>query len=114
MALMIQLPDPLLKRLQLKAKESHLSVEEFVLDVLSEVVEEEEHFPTPEEVALKIKSTPPDPSSIRPAVGSLAEALRQVPSDPDFDMESWMQQWHQFEQELKDLERRNRIAEGRD
>jgi hypothetical protein len=114
MALMIQLRDPLLKQLQLKAKESQLSVEQLVLDILNDAVEDEEPFPTPEEVALKIKNTPPDPSSIRPAVGSLAEALRQVPTDPDFDVESWMEQWHRFEQELKDLDRRDRIAEGLD
>lgn len=114
MALMIQLRDPLLQRLQLKAKESHLSVEEFVLDVLSEAVEEEEPFPTPEEVALKIKNTPPNPASFRPPVGSLAEALRKIPSDPDFDMDAWMEEWHRFEQELKDLDRRERIADGID
>jgi hypothetical protein len=111
MDLMIQLRDPLLQRIQLKAKENRLSIEEFVLDVLSEAVEEEEPFPTPEEVALKIKNTPPDPSSIRLATGSLADYLRNAPEDPDFDLETWTREWERVEAEMKATTILNRIAE---
>jgi len=41
----------------------------------------------PEMIALveRIKATPPNPATIRPATGSLAEALQNAPEDPDFD-----------------------------
>lgn len=110
MVVTIQLGNPLLEQLQYKAKILHLSMEELVLDILNDAFEDEEPFPTPEEVALKIKNTPPNPANFRPAVGNLAEALQKIPSDPDFDMDSWMKEWHRFEQELEDLDRRNLIV----
>ena len=36
----------------------------------------EEAFPTPEDVVAKIQATPPNSRTVRPARGSLAEALR--------------------------------------
>jgi hypothetical protein len=111
MALMIQLRDPLLKRLQLKAKESQLSVEEFVLDILSDAVEPEEDFPSLEEVVARIQNMPPNPASIRPATGSLADHLRNAPDDPDFDLETWTKEWERVEAEMKATTILNRIAE---
>lgn len=69
----------------------------------------------PEMIALvaEIKATPPNPTAVRPATGSLAEALQNAPEDPDFDLESWMQQWDAIEAEIKAIDRADDIAEGR-
>jgi prevent-host-death family protein len=69
----------------------------------------------PEMIALveKIKATPPDPNSIHPATASLAEALKNAPQDPDFDLESWTRQWNEIEAEMKAIDRADDIAEGR-
>lgn len=61
----------------------------------------------------RIKATPPNPAAIRPAAGSLAEALQNAPEDPDFDLESWTQQWQAIEAEIKAVDRADDIAEGR-
>jgi len=69
----------------------------------------------PELVALveRIKATPPNPAAIRPATGSLAEALQNAPEDPDFDLETWTRQWAAIEAEIKAIDRADDIAEGR-
>jgi prevent-host-death family protein len=70
----------------------------------------------PEMIALveEIKATPPNPAAIRPATGSLAEALKNAPKDPDFDPERWTQQWNAIEAEMKAIDRTDAIVEGRD
>ena len=69
----------------------------------------------PELVALveRIKATPPNPAAIRPATGSLAEALQNAPEDPDFDLATWTRQWNAIEAEMKAIDRADDIAEGR-
>ncbi|MCP4538307.1 MAG: type II toxin-antitoxin system Phd/YefM family antitoxin [Chloroflexi bacterium] len=69
----------------------------------------------PEMIALveRIKATPPNPATIRPATGSLAEALQNAPEDPDFDLETWTRQWKAIEAEMKAIDRADDIAEGR-
>lgn len=70
----------------------------------------------PELMALveRIKATPPNPAAIRPASGSLAEALQNAPEDPDFDLETWTRQWEAVEAEMKAIDRADDIAEGRE
>jgi prevent-host-death family protein len=69
----------------------------------------------PEMIALveRIMATPPNPATIRPATGSLAEALKNAPEDPDFDLETWTRQWDAVEAEMKAIDRADDIAEGR-
>ena len=69
----------------------------------------------PEMIALVecIKATPPSWAAIRPATGSLAEALQNAPEDPDFDLETWTRQWNALEAEMKAIDRADDIAEGR-
>ncbi len=69
----------------------------------------------PDMIALteRIKATPPNPAAIRPAAGSLAEALQNAPEDPDFDLETWTRQWDAIEAEMKAIDRADDIAEGR-
>ena len=70
-------------------------------------------FPTPEEVVAKIQATPPSPGSLQPASGSLAEALRHAPENPDFDLAIWNQAWTDVEAEMRSITRANNVAEGR-
>lgn len=86
MTLTITLPNHLAEQLQRKAEEEKLAAEEVAIDLLEEALEEL-WWPTPEEVVAKIKATPPDPTAIRPAEGSLADHLRQRTYDPDFEIE---------------------------
>ena len=61
----------------------------------------------------RIKATPPNPAAIRPATGALAEALRNAPEDPDFDLETWTRQWDTIEAEIKAIDRADDTGEGR-
>ncbi|MCB0191308.1 MAG: type II toxin-antitoxin system prevent-host-death family antitoxin [Anaerolineae bacterium] len=69
----------------------------------------------PELVALveHIKTTPPNPATVHSATASLAELLQNAPEEPDFDLESWTQQWQTIESEMKAIDRADDIAEGR-
>ena len=136
MTLTITLPEKIAEQLQRKAKERHLSATAVAIDLLENALDEqtnfhpalvngkilvtetddgaEEDFPTPEEVVAKIKALgPSNPRNIRLAQGSLAEMLRSIPSDPDFDFEEWNRQWAEIEAEMKAINRADDIAEGR-
>jgi hypothetical protein len=45
--------------------------------------------------------------------GSLAEALRKGPTDPDFDLDTWERDWAKAEEELKRINLLDDITEGR-
>ena len=83
-----------------------------VVDILVRVLEDD-LTPTVAEVVARIKSTPPNPAMITPPQGSLADALRNGPTDPQFDVKTWEQDWAAAEDELKQINRLNDIAEGR-
>ena len=68
---------------------------------------------TPEEAVELIRTTPANPTQIRPATVSLADLLQAAPSDPTFHLESWQCQWSEAEAEFKSLARANDVAEGR-
>ena len=115
MPVTITLPEKIETRLEALAEEQHLPVEKLALDILNHAVEAEMEgaFPTPEEVVAKIKALPPNPHGIRPAEGSLAQALRSAADDPDFDVVDWSQKWSAVETEMKTITRANDAAEGR-
>lgn len=113
MTITITLPDELESLLQRKAQSQHLSAEELALEILGYALETEEPFLSPKAVVAKIKATPPDKHSLRPASGSLAEALRYAPTDPHFDLATWNEEWAAIEAEMQALTHANTIAEGR-
>ena len=113
MSLTITLPEPLTLALQTRAAQEHKSVVDLALKLLADALEEDDDFPTLEEIVAQIKATPPNPQMIHPAQGSLADALASLPKDPDFDLVTWQQQWEQFEAELKALDRADAQREGR-
>jgi hypothetical protein len=92
MTLTITVPDRLVEQLQRQADKRQISTEEVALELLEERLAAA-FWPTPEEVVAKIKALGPDPTAIRPAEGSLAEALRSLPPDPEFDLDEWERQW---------------------
>ena len=113
MTVTIMMPDEMETQLQRQAEKEHMSLEEFILELLARALEMEKQFPSPEEVVDRIQATPANPHSFRPASGSLAEALRQAPHDPDFDLAAWNREWAMVEAEMKAITRANTIAEGR-
>ncbi|MFN8491551.1 MAG: hypothetical protein U0350_28395 [Caldilineaceae bacterium] len=97
----ITLPDELANQLQKTAEAQQLSVEETAALILRSALQNEHFFPTLEQVVAKIKATPPNPLSIRPAQGSLADALRNAPHDPEFNLANWTRQWEAVEAEIR-------------
>jgi hypothetical protein len=113
MAVTITLPDELEARLKRRAKGLRLSLENLVLEILGRAVGADEIFLTPEVVVAKMRATPPNPQGVRLAEASLAEALRNSPHDPSFDLATWNREWAEAEAEMKAATRMNAIAEGR-
>ena len=101
MAVTITLPDELAVHLQRVAAEQHLSLEETAMVILRSALDNGRFFPTLEQLVAKIQATPPNPLSIRPAQGSLADALRNAPHDPDFDLAAWTRDWENVEAEIR-------------
>jgi hypothetical protein len=114
MSLNITLPDKIEALLRRRAKAKKIPVEQLALGILINALEAEGSFPEPGEVVARIRATPPNPRSVRPATGSLAEALRNAPEDPDFDLAAWNQAWAAVETNMKTVTRANDIAEGRE
>lgn len=112
MSVTVILPDPVAEQLQRKAESSHNSVQEVALEIIQDALDRE-NFPSPEDVVAKIKTLPRNPANIQPAIGSLADALRNSPTDPDFDLDKWEDSWASFESELKAATIANDIREGR-
>jgi plasmid stability protein len=113
MTLTITLPEPLTLALKQRAAQEHRPPVDLALKLLADALEEEEDFPTLEEIVAQIKATPPDPTAIHPAQGSLADALASLPKDPDFDVVAWQREWNELEAEMKARDRADAIQEGR-
>ena len=113
MSVTITLPHEISARLERRARPQRLSVSELALDILSDALEALESSPTPEEVAVKIQALPPNPRGLRPATGSLAEALRHAPEAPDFELGAWNREWATVEAEIRAMTRADDIAAGR-
>lgn len=121
MTLTITLPEDLEKRLKREATAHDLSLEEYALGLLDNALEqaasptreEQEQLPTLEEVVANIRALPPNPNSIRLATGSLAEALGNAPSDPDFDLAQWTRDWGAVESDMNRATVADDKAEGR-
>jgi len=111
MTLVINLSDTLADKVKAEAQKRHRSPEEIIVDILSTVFEENRTSSVSEIVAL-IKATTPDPAMVIPAEGSLAEALRDGPTDPNFDLQTWEREWRAVEAELKQINRFNAMEDG--
>ena len=108
----IALPGELESRLRQEANEKHLSLEEFTLGILTESLDMDSEFPTLDEVVARIKAMPPGRHGLSPASGTMAEALRSGPTDPEFDLGRWQSDWARVEAEMRALTRQNDINAG--
>lgn len=70
-------------------------------------------LPSVSEVVTRIKKMPPNWAMVTQPQGSLSDALRESPSDPEFDLYAWEQEWAAAESELKRINFENDVAEGR-
>lgn len=112
MTFTITMPDEIATQLKRKARQEHRSVEELAVELLSQALEQEKFWLSPEDVVAKMRALPPNPGGCRSASGSLAEALRQAPEDPDFDLARWEQEWANVETEMRAVTRANATIEG--
>lgn len=113
MSVTITLPDEIANPLQAQADAKQVSLDDLVTDLLTNVLAIEPEEDELEALVARIKATPPNPANIRPATGSLIEALKNAPEDPDFDLETWSHEWAKIEAEIKAINRADDIAEGR-
>jgi predicted DNA-binding protein len=129
--LTIHLPDMLQQRAEEIAAQRGSTIGDLLLELLEEYLEnvkdmpgtsdvsdtsrenEQNGYPSLEEVVAKIKATPPNPASFHPATQPLAELLANSPDDPSFDEEAWNRDWAAVEAEIKAITRANDHAEGR-
>lgn len=113
MSLTVTLPDPLALRLKSRAKVQKVPLGQMVADMLLNVLEREPAIEqTLEELVAEIKATPPNPASFRAATGSLLEALKDVPNEPDIDAENWNREWGAVEAEMNTITRLNEFVTG--
>ncbi len=113
MTITIHVADPLANRLQRWATLRRLTPEQLALDILADALEPTEApYETPDAVVARIRSKPSSAEVLRPATGSLREALELSPDDPAFDLKRWSTEWNAVEQELKMTSRSNALSEG--
>lgn len=113
MPLTVTLPEPLALQLQSRAKVQKVPLGQMVVKMLSSYFEPETEIDlSVEELVAEIKAMPPNPACFRPAQGSLLEALKDVPNEPEIDVESWNREWAAVEAEMKTITRLNDYAEG--
>lgn len=126
----ITIPEPLAQQLAQRATTHRLSVEALAIAYLTAALHEAIYPKLPEvpptafspldqdlellALIARIKATPPNPVSIIPAKGNLAEVLRDLESveDPDYDLEAEIAALDAAELELRALDRSNDLAEG--
>lgn len=78
----------------------------------NDIYEEDNNVPSVSDVIARIQATPPNLAMITPPQGSLADALRDEPADPDFDLERWEQEWSAASDELRRINLEDDVAEG--
>jgi predicted DNA-binding protein len=133
--LTIELPDGLRQRAEKIIAQRGATIEHLIRELLEEYLDEAENvqaasngdvrmfkndpsndqddYPSLEEVVAKIRATPSDPSNIHPATQSVVEALANAPYEPPIDLEAWNREWAKVEAELKAMTRADDKAEGR-
>jgi predicted DNA-binding protein len=133
--LTIQLPDELRQRAEEIAAQRGATIDYLIRELLEEYLDEAEHvqaasngephtpvgdlpndqddYPSLEEVVAKIRAMPSDPSNIHPATQSAVELLANAPYEPPIDLDAWNREWAQVEAELKAMTRADDEAEGR-
>jgi hypothetical protein len=113
MTITIHVADPLANRLQKWASVRRLTPEQLALDILANALEPMDALQeSVNAVVARIRSTHPSADAVRPALGSLREALELSPDDPAFDLNQWTTDWDAAEQEMKMTSHSNALSEG--
>ncbi len=110
MSVTITLPGNLEAALRSAAKARESSIEDLAAALLGNAIKAA-LAPSPEDVVAEIRAA--GSATAHPAKGSLAEALRSAPDDPDFELETWRREWSAVEAEMTALSQANDLAEGR-
>jgi hypothetical protein len=109
MSLVIEFSPPEEARLQAAAAREGVPVADIIRKAVANYLPSSNEA----EVAAGFQVAPPDPRNLRLARGSLADALRAAPRDPDFDLAQWNREWAAVEAEMKAVTHTNDVAEGR-
>jgi plasmid stability protein len=113
MATTITLPDALEAQLQQQADVQHRSLEAVALDLLHDALGATATEPDLDDIVARIRLVDPKPQNVRVATGSLADALRHIPSDVSFDLDRWTRAWEAVETEMRAMTRTDDLSEGR-
>ncbi len=116
MSITLTLPESVAARLQTEARARQRSAAELAVELLDQALPGAVNQAL-EELMSKVSAKPPNPACVRPAAGSLADALTasntvEVAANGAFDLPEWQRQWAAVEAEMKELERANDRAEG--
>ncbi|MEZ4616132.1 MAG: hypothetical protein R2867_11610 [Caldilineaceae bacterium] len=87
MSLLLDLPETLEQHLQQEARKHDRTPEQIAVDILTSAFSVKQ-TPTVAEVVARIQATPPNPAMVTPPQGSLADALRNGPTEPEFDQKT--------------------------
>lgn len=115
MTLQISLPEELAGELSRQAIHQKRTAQEIVIDLLNRALgfDQDKYLETPEEVVARIKALPKNPDALRPAQGSVADALRRTITNEDFDLDAWEKEWAAVEAEMREMTLLDDIREGR-
>lgn len=113
----ITLPEGIESRLRRRAKVQELSIQELALDILHDALDKDDALFSDElsleEVIARIQAMPANPHGIRAAHSSLADALRNAPKVPNFDLDAWQHEWEAVDAEIRAITYADDVAEGR-
>jgi hypothetical protein len=111
--LSIVIPESLEVRLEEEAVHQGIAAPELAVKLLSAALNGEPADASVEDIVARIQATPPNSDNIRPATGSLADALRGCGEEPNLDVTEWNRAYLAVEAEMKSVTRANELAEGR-
>ena len=109
MSLTISLPAEKQEKLKKRADAFHWSEEQMASHLLELALDTS--LPSLDEIIERVRSLPSILGNGPTSNISLAEALRNAPEDPDFDLAGWTAQWQAVEAEMKAIERADTIAD---
>jgi hypothetical protein len=112
----ITLPDRLVRQLQQQASAQQSSIEALVIAYIEAALTDEaaDEEASLEVLVERIKAIPPNPQSIIPAQGNLAEVLRALEAvEEEVDIETESMALRAAEEELRLINHADEIAEGR-
>lgn len=111
MRMTIELPDDLEMPLRRAADAQHRPAEEVALDILRAGLLDD--LPDLDAVVADIRAPAPNSAALRPARGSILDALADEPAGDRLDLAAWQEAWAGVEAELVGLTWADDRAEGR-